>query len=111
MSMSMSNASQVVIGKSNRNRHLILHYGINNTLIMKDTQNGVKTVQLQVAKLIAKSAWGCIEPPADKDEEAKEGEDVALPKPVWKLMHPDLSWNKPAAKKDEMGELVEMVCY
>jgi hypothetical protein len=50
-----------------RNRRLILYYDTTNTLVMKDSEVEPlgNSVQMNVARIITKSAWGRMTEPAD----------------------------------------------
>lgn len=63
---------------SNRNRRLVLHFDINNTILMKDSVKGLSSIQLNVARIIAKSSWGKVSPPVESDEKGL---------PTWSLVH------------------------
>ena len=49
-----------------RNRRLVLHFDLNNTILMKDSSKGTdptsNTVQKNIQRIIAKSAWGRLTP-------------------------------------------------
>lgn len=51
-----------------RSRRLVLHFDVNNTILMKDTAKGLTSIQFNVARIIAKSAWGKLSPPSESDE-------------------------------------------
>ena len=51
-----------------RGRRIVLHFDINNTILMKDTAKGLSSVQFNVARIITKSAWGKVNPPVESDE-------------------------------------------
>ena len=45
-----------------RNRRLVLHFDINNTILMKDPAKGIHSVQYNICRVIAKSSWGRLTP-------------------------------------------------
>lgn len=92
---------------SKKNRRLVLHFDINNTILMKDAALGVKSVQENIQHVIAKSAWGRLTPAPETAQT-----DV----PNWHLAYDQLSWRKPEyvqVKDKETGELVsvEVISY
>lgn len=53
---------------------------------MRDSTKDIKSVQLNVARIISKSAWGKVTPPVESDEKQL---------PNWQLAYDQLSWDKP----------------
>ena len=82
----------------------MLHFDLNNTILMKDSSKGSdptsNTVQKNIQRIIAKSAWGRLTP-------APETAQTNVPN--WHLAYDQLSWTKPEyvqVKDKETGELV-----
>jgi hypothetical protein len=53
---------------------------------MKDSAKGLSSVQMNIARVISKSAWGRVTPPVESD---------ASEVPQWHLVHDQLSWSRP----------------
>jgi len=70
-----------------RQSRLVLHFDINNTILMKDPAKGLNSVQMNVARIVCKCAWGKVTPPNESD---------ASELPVWTFVHDQLSWSRPA---------------
>jgi hypothetical protein len=64
----------------------VLHFDINNTILMRDAAKGLNCVQYNVARIITKSAWGKVNPPVESDEKGL---------PTWQIGHDQLSWSYP----------------
>ena len=75
-----------------RNRRLVLHFDLNNTILMKDNAKGISSVQANVQRIVAKSAWGRVTPATESDEAST---------PHWVLIHDQLSWTKPLIEGGE----------
>jgi len=108
LKMQNQNSNSGVSGQQ-RGRRLVLHFDINNTILMKDTSKNLKSVQINVARIIAKSSWGRVTPSAESDH--NQGGN-------WALLHDQLAWTKPdislLKEKDretESGDPVELVSY
>jgi len=71
---------------------------------MRNSAEEIKSVQLNVAKIISKSAWGRVTPPVESDEKQL---------PNWHLAFDQLSWDKPAnAPIDkETGSAIDLRSY
>ena len=54
---------------SNRNRRLVLYFDVNYTILMRDSvmHGNMNSTQLNVARVIARSAWGRVNPPVESD--------------------------------------------
>mmetsp|Transcript_42670 Transcript_42670/g.65453 ORF Transcript_42670/g.65453 Transcript_42670/m.65453 type:complete len:129 (+) Transcript_42670:35-421(+) len=97
------------MGNPQRGRRLVLHFDINNTILMKDTSKSIKSIQMNVARVICKSAWGKVTPPTETDH-SEVGN--------WTLLYDQLAWTKPDVallkEKDREtlnGEPVSLVTY
>lgn len=55
------------LGGSARGRRIVLHFDINNTILMKDTAKSLSSVQANVMRIVTKSAWGKILPVVESD--------------------------------------------
>ena len=56
----------------------MLHFDLNNTILMKDGAKGISTVHTNVCRIVAKSAWGKVSPAVESDPEGI---------PRWTLAH------------------------
>ena len=85
-----------------RQPRLVLYFDINNTIIMKDQAKAIKSVELNVARIVAKSVWGKVTAAAEETEVA-----------TWELVYGELSWSKPETAKRSKGseEAVELKSY
>ena len=64
-------------GSTGNRRRIVLHFDLNNTIIMKDPAKGL-SVQMNTARIVCKSAWGRIATrPGNDDQEEK----------YWQLAH------------------------
>lgn len=80
----------------------MLHFDIHNTILMKDRNQGINSIQYSAALIIAKSAWGRLTPASETDPNSI---------PNWHLAYDQLAWNKPEyvqVKDKETGELVQV---
>jgi len=94
----------ISIAKSHREKRLVLHFDINNTIVMKDSAKSLGSVEMNVARIVAKSAWGKVVPPPDGADEKE--------KPKWEVVHNELAWTKPEPIKDpESGEVIDIITY
>jgi hypothetical protein len=62
-------------------RRLVLHFDLNNTILMNDASKGLNTVD-NIARIIAKSAWG-------RDIVTEDGQHN------WELAHDQLIFCEP----------------
>jgi len=71
----------IITSTAARNRRIVLHFDVNNTIIIKDPAAGITSVKVNVATNITKMAWGRViesdqpEKEADDKEEDKENAD------------------------------------
>jgi len=65
MSKSSTMSSPVHGNTAARNRRLVLYYDTTDTLVMKDASIEPKSVQMNVARLLTRSAWGRVTPAED----------------------------------------------
>jgi len=64
-----------------RNRRLVLHFDLNNTILMMDSAKGLGVVK-NVQRVVTKSAWGVV-------ISNESGENV------WQLVHDQLTFSAP----------------
>ena len=85
-------------------RRLILHFDVNNTIVLKDSAMNL-TVEDNVCKLVAQTAWGVMTTNQDEDAEPY----------VWTATHNQLSYDEPAVPSNppdlEEGESYRFVTY
>jgi len=65
-------------------RRLVLHFDINNTILMNDRSKGLNTVD-NIARIVCKSAWGRLTCSKVKNEKNYS----------WDLAHDQLTFSKP----------------
>ena len=65
-------------------RRLVLHFDLNNTILMQDMSKGLNTIE-NVARIVCKSAWGRLISNKVKNEKTY----------TWELAHDQLTISKP----------------
>ena len=105
MSKSSSMSNPVYGNTAARNRRLVLYYDTTNTIVMKDTSTEPKSVQMNVARLITRSAWGRV----TSEEDGENGLDGEIAPNNWQLAHDALSWAKPEVAGD--GDQFKLKTY
>lgn len=65
-------------------RRLVLHFDLNNTILMQDMSKGLNTIE-NVARIVCKSAWGRLISNKLKNEKTY----------TWELAHDQLTFSKP----------------
>lgn len=69
-----------------RGRRLVLHFDINNTILIRDNAKKMGSVNFTVARIVCQSSWGRLTPAAESDQSSI---------PNWHLAYDQLSWTKP----------------
>lgn len=65
-------------------RRLVLHFDVNNTILMSDLAKGLPTEQ-NLARIVCKSAWGRLTHTPNNEER----------KHTWELVHDQLTFVEP----------------
>jgi hypothetical protein len=50
-----------------RGRRLVLHFDINNTILIRDNAKKMGSVNFTVARIVCQSSWGRLTPAAESD--------------------------------------------
>ena len=69
-------------------RRYVFHFDLENTILMKDTANGV-SLQDNVCRIVCESAWGKM-----SQKEVTTGNETQM-QTIWNLIHDQLVLTKP----------------
>jgi hypothetical protein len=50
-----------------RGRRLVLHFDVNNTILIRDNAKNLGSVSFTVARIVCQSSWGRLTPAAESD--------------------------------------------